>query len=140
MGWHPDNQTLDRVRPNGPIDLQSDGLAVSESTLHMTIQSLQFRTDLLRALKGPVRLPLSHETKKVAASLSQLSDCTPYLLQLGLTKSRTSLVWITGPLSGLIMQPVVGVLADNSRSKWGRRRLFMIGGALIVAVCLLVLG
>lgn len=38
------------------------------------------------------------------------------------------------------MQPVVGVLADNSRSKWGRRRPFMIGGSLIVAVCLLVLG
>ena len=75
-----------------------------------------------------------------AAVLSQLTDCTPYLLQLGLTKSRTSLVWIAGPLSGLIMQPVVGVLADNSRSKWGRRRPFMIGGSLIVAICLLILG
>ena len=67
-------------------------------------------------------------------------DCTPYLLQLGLTKSRTSLVWIAGPLSGLIMQPVVGILADNSKSKWGRRRPFMLGGTLIVAICLLVLG
>ena len=51
MGWHPDNQRLDRVRSNGPIDLQSGGLAVSESTLQMTIRSLQFRTDLLGALK-----------------------------------------------------------------------------------------
>ena len=38
------------------------------------------------------------------------------------------------------MQPVVGVLADNSKSKWGRRRPFMIGGSLIVGLCLLVLG
>ena len=38
------------------------------------------------------------------------------------------------------MQPVVGVLADNSKSKWGRRRPFMVGGALIVALCLIVLG
>lgn len=38
------------------------------------------------------------------------------------------------------MQPVVGVLADNSKSKWGRRRPFMIGGAIIVAACLVVLG
>ncbi|KAL9636728.1 MAG: hypothetical protein Q9164_002643 [Protoblastenia rupestris] len=38
------------------------------------------------------------------------------------------------------MQPVVGVLADNSKSKWGRRRPFMLGGTLIVAICLLVLG
>ena len=67
-------------------------------------------------------------------------DCTPYLLQLGLTKSKTSLVWIAGPLSGLIMQPVVGVLADSSKSKWGRRRPFMVGGSLIVGACLIVLG
>lgn len=38
------------------------------------------------------------------------------------------------------MGPVVGVLADNSRSKYGRRRPFMIGGALIVSMGLLVLG
>lgn len=67
-------------------------------------------------------------------------DCTPYLLQLGLTKSRTSLVWIAGPLSGLIMQPIVGVIADRSRSKWGRRRPFMIGGSIVVGICLLILG
>ncbi|KAK2758830.1 hypothetical protein FQN54_003522 [Arachnomyces sp. PD_36] len=69
-----------------------------------------------------------------------MTYCTPYLLQLGLTKSRTSLVWIAGPLSGLIMQPIVGVIADRSRSKWGRRRPFMVGGSLVVGVCLLVLG
>jgi solute carrier family 45 protein 1/2/4 len=67
-------------------------------------------------------------------------DCTPYLLALGLTKSRTSLVWIAGPLSGLIMQPIVGVIADRSKSKYGRRRPFMIIGSLIVAGCLLLLG
>lgn len=67
-------------------------------------------------------------------------DCTPYLLQLGLTKSKTSLVWIAGPLSGLIIQPLIGVIADRSRSKWGRRRPFMVFGSLVVAFCLIVLG
>ncbi|KAL4870810.1 hypothetical protein BDV12DRAFT_165266 [Aspergillus spectabilis] len=70
----------------------------------------------------------------------EMTYCTPYLLQLGLTKSRTSLVWIAGPLSGLIIQPLIGVIADRSRSKWGRRRPFMIGGSFIVTICLLVLG
>ncbi|KAF9329626.1 hypothetical protein BG006_007314 [Podila minutissima] len=32
---------------------------------------------------------------------------TPFLLQLGLSKSLMSLVWLAGPLSGLIMQPVL---------------------------------
>ena len=57
-----------------------------------------------------------------------------------MTKSRISMVWIAGPISGLIMQPIVGVIADESRSKWGRRRPFMAGGSILVALCLLVLG
>lgn len=70
----------------------------------------------------------------------EMTYCTPYLLQLGLTKSKISLVWIAGPLSGLIMQPIVGVIADRSKSKWGRRRPFMVGGTIVVSACLLVLG
>ncbi|KAI1760334.1 MFS general substrate transporter [Hypoxylon sp. FL1150] len=66
--------------------------------------------------------------------------CTPYLLSLGLTKSKTSLVWIAGPLSGLIVQPIVGALADESKSKWGRRRPFIVVGAILSAMCLLTLG
>ncbi|RYO83596.1 hypothetical protein DL766_006474 [Monosporascus sp. MC13-8B] len=66
--------------------------------------------------------------------------CTPYLLSLGLTKSSTSLVWIAGPLSGLIVQPIVGVIADESKSRWGRRRPFILGGAIFSGLCLLILG
>ncbi|KAI1082732.1 MFS general substrate transporter [Whalleya microplaca] len=66
--------------------------------------------------------------------------CTAYLLSLGLTKSKTSLVWIAGPLSGLIVQPIVGALADDSRSKWGRRRPFIVVGALLSALSVLTLG
>ena len=58
----------------------------------------------------------------------------------GLTKSRTSLVWIAGPLSGLIMQPVIGALADRSTSKYGRRRPYMVVGSIVVGACLLLLG
>jgi solute carrier family 45, member 1/2/4 len=69
-----------------------------------------------------------------------MTYCTPYLLELGLTKSKISLVWIAGPLSGLIMQPIVGVIADRSKNRWGRRRPFMLGGTVLVAMCLLLLG
>ncbi|KAH7328703.1 major facilitator superfamily domain-containing protein [Stachybotrys elegans] len=66
--------------------------------------------------------------------------CTPYLLNLGLTKSNTSLVWIAGPLSGLVVQPIVGVWSDESTSRWGRRRPLMVIGSAIVAISLLILG
>ncbi|KAJ4421402.1 hypothetical protein N0V82_003783 [Gnomoniopsis sp. IMI 355080] len=70
----------------------------------------------------------------------EMTYCTPYLLALGLTKSQTSLVWIAGPLSGLIVQPIVGVMADSTRSKWGRRRPYIVVGSAIVAGGLMTLG
>jgi solute carrier family 45 protein 1/2/4 len=69
-----------------------------------------------------------------------MTYCTPYLLELGLTKSKISLVWVAGPLSGLIMQPIVGVVADRSTSRWGRRRPYMFGGTILVSMFLLLLG
>ncbi|RPA96154.1 MFS general substrate transporter [Choiromyces venosus 120613-1] len=70
----------------------------------------------------------------------EMAYCSPYLLSLGLTKSLMSLVWNIGPLSGLITQPVVGVIADRSRSRFGRRRPVMAIGAAAVATALISLG
>ena len=67
-------------------------------------------------------------------------DFTPYLLQLGLAKSQTSLVWIAPPLSGLIVQPIIGSISDSSKLRWGRRRPYMLLCSVLVAVNLLVLG
>ncbi|KAK5151334.1 hypothetical protein LTR04_006634 [Oleoguttula sp. CCFEE 6159] len=119
MDGHAAYQRCDRVHADGSLDLQLGGSTVSGRPMHVN-----------NILRGAGRFTWGTE----------MTYCTPYLLQLGLTKSRTSLVWIAGPLSGLIMQPVVGVIADKSKSKWGRRRPFMVVGTLIVSVCLLVLG
>lgn len=50
------------------------------------------------------------------------------------------LVFLSGPLSGLIVQPIVGDLADRSTSKFGRRRPFMVGGTLATILGALLLG
>lgn len=34
---------------------------------------------------------------------------TPFLLGLGISEQLTSLVWLAGPISGLIAQPVIGI-------------------------------
>lgn len=59
----------------------------------------------------------------------------PYLLELGLSKKYTSLVWVAGPLSGLVVAPVVGAFADRNTSRYGRRRPFMVVGSAVTAVC-----
>jgi solute carrier family 45, member 1/2/4 len=90
----------------------------------------------------PVRMALL-TVSLVGISLAwglEMTYGTPYLLQLGLSKSRTSLVWIAGPLSGLIMQPIVGAMADRSTSRYGRRRPIMLMGAILTGFCFMLLG
>ncbi len=40
-----------------------------------------------------------------------------------------ALVWIAGPITGTLVQPYVGMLSDNCRVPWGRRKPFVLGGA-----------
>lgn len=62
-----------------------------------------------------------------------------YLRGLGMSKPMLSVVWVAGPLSGLLMQPVIGVLSDNSTSKYGRRRPYIIGGSITVSLALMTM-
>ena len=82
-------------------------------------------------------LSLSLLGSQVVWSL-ELAYGTPYLLSLGLSKEATGYVWIAGPLSGLIMQPVLGSLSDSSMSQF-RRRKYMLGscGVVALATCLI---
>lgn len=69
----------------------------------------------------------------------ELSNGSPYLLSLGLSKSLMALVWIAGPLSGTLVQPYVGMLSDNCRVRWGKRKPFMLGGAAATICSLMFL-
>lgn len=69
----------------------------------------------------------------------EMSNGSPYLLSLGMSKAILALVWIAGPLSGVLVQPFVGLKSDRCRIKWGRRRPFVIGGGLATIFSLLVL-
>ncbi|CAG8498279.1 9096_t:CDS:2 [Ambispora gerdemannii] len=62
----------------------------------------------------------------------ELAYGTPYLLSLGLSKSSTSLVWIAGPLSGM--------LSDTCTSIYGRRRPFLLGGSIAVICSFMFIG
>ncbi|KAI1376781.1 major facilitator superfamily domain-containing protein [Hypoxylon crocopeplum] len=69
----------------------------------------------------------------------ELSNGTPYLLSLGLSKSLMALVWVAGPITGTLVQPYVGMLSDNCRISWGKRKPFMLGGALATVLSLMFL-
>ncbi|POS84984.1 hypothetical protein EPUL_003881 [Erysiphe pulchra] len=69
----------------------------------------------------------------------ELSNGTPYLISLGLSKSSMALVWIAGPLSGTLVQPYVGMLSDKCRSPLGKRTPFIILGSVATIISLLIL-
>ncbi|KAK4689643.1 solute carrier family 45, member 1/2/4, partial [Tremellales sp. Uapishka_1] len=70
----------------------------------------------------------------------EMGYASPFLLELGLSKSFMSLVFMAGPLSGLIVQPLIGIFADRSRSRLGRRRPFMLVGCAIACAAMMLLG
>jgi solute carrier family 45, member 1/2/4 len=47
-------------------------------------------------------------------------------------------IWALGPISGLVVAPLVGALSDRSTSPYGRRRPFIAAGTAVVAVAMLV--
>ncbi|KAJ2358979.1 hypothetical protein GGF43_000448 [Coemansia sp. RSA 2618] len=69
----------------------------------------------------------------------ELGYGTPYLLSLGLSKPLMTLVWMAGPLSGLLIQPIVGRLSDKCTSALGRRRPYIIGGAAFVITSVIMI-
>lgn len=70
---------------------------------------------------------------------AEFSEGTPFLLSLGVSKGTLALIWIAGPLSGSLGQPIIGILSDNSQNKTGRRKPFIIGGCIATSLSLLYL-
>ena len=55
---------------------------------------------------------------------------------LGASPFIYGLIWLAGPFTGMIVQPLIGAISDNTKSKFGRRRPYLIGGAFIAALAL----
>ena len=51
-----------------------------------------------------------------------------------------AVVFVVGPQLGLIMQPLIEVLADNCESRFGRRRPYIKLGIVICTAAMLLLG
>lgn len=56
---------------------------------------------------------------------------------LGADTSNLALFWLAAPITGLIIQPIVGFYSDRTwHSKWGRRRPYFAIGALLASLSL----
>ena len=46
------------------------------------------------------------------------------------------LISLAGPFSGMVVQPIIGALSDKTTSRWGRRRPYLLGGAILASLAL----
>ena len=67
--------------------------------------------------------------------LAEFALATPLLRGLGLSSGLAAIVWLAGPVSGLVVQPLVGSWSDRCESRFGRRRPFLAAGELCDGEC-----
>jgi maltose/moltooligosaccharide transporter len=69
----------------------------------------------------------------------QQSNMSPIYKYLGADEGSLPLLWLAGPVTGLLVQPVVGALSDRTVTRWGRRTPWFLAGALLCSVALLAM-
>ena len=69
----------------------------------------------------------------------QQTAINPIFLYLGAPEEMLPILNIAGPVTGLIVQPIIGAMSDKTWSlRWGRRKPYFLIGALLGSLCLFV--
>ena len=63
-------------------------------------------------------------------------DTSRIFQTLGATLEELPILWIAAPITGLLVQPIIGHLSDRTWGPLGRRRPYLLGGAIVSAVAL----
>lgn len=58
---------------------------------------------------------------------------------LGAKVEDIPILWIAAPVTGLIIQPIIGHMSDNTWTRLGRRRPYFLMGAILASLALLVM-
>src|SRR3954466_9795324 len=67
------------------------------------------------------------------------SAVNPLFLLIGASPDQLPILNLAGPVTGLVIQPLIGAISDRTWSpRWGRRRPFITAGAILCAVILFV--
>ncbi|MGQ0540904.1 MAG: MFS transporter [Blastocatellia bacterium] len=69
----------------------------------------------------------------------QMANMSPIYTYLGAEPDKLPYLWLAGPLTGLLIQPIVGAMSDRTWTRLGRRRPFFLVGAVIASICLVLM-
>ncbi len=69
----------------------------------------------------------------------QQSNMSPIYSYLGADEASLPLLWLAGPVTGLLVQPIIGAMSDRTTSRWGRRTPYFLIGAILCSLSLLAM-
>ena len=70
----------------------------------------------------------------------QQANMSPIYRYLGADEASIPGLWLAGPLTGLLLQPIIGAVSDRSWSPtWGRRKPFILVGALMGSIAMVLM-
>jgi len=69
----------------------------------------------------------------------QNANASRILLTFGADVHHLSWFWLVAPITGMIIQPIVGYFSDKTWNRFGRRRPYFLAGALLTSVALILM-
>ena len=66
----------------------------------------------------------------------QLANMSAIYAKLGADASKIPILWLAGPITGLIVQPIIGSMSDRTWNWLGRRRPYFTSGAILSSLAL----
>src|SRR6185369_213468 len=69
----------------------------------------------------------------------QLANMSAVYERLGAHPDQVPLLWLAAPMTGLLVQPIIGALSDRTWGRLGRRRPYFLTGAILASIALFVM-
>ena len=69
----------------------------------------------------------------------QMANMSAIYEYLGATADKIPILWLAAPLTGLIVQPIIGHASDNTWTRLGRRRPYFLTGAILSSIALIMM-
>ena len=69
----------------------------------------------------------------------QLANMSAVYERLGARPDQVPLLWLAAPMTGLLVQPIVGALSDRTWGRLGRRRPYFLTGAILASIALFIM-
>ncbi|WP_424245596.1 maltose/moltooligosaccharide transporter [Elusimicrobium posterum] len=69
----------------------------------------------------------------------QMANMSAIYQRLGADEATIPLLWLAAPVTGFLVQPIVGYFSDRTWCRLGRRRPYFLGGAIFASLALLVM-